>query len=60
MHALAGITYLVTKLDTVSRRKIKVPINELASSPMACRTFTRYRTIDIDMKKELVKTLDWE
>ncbi len=84
---LAGITYLVTKLDTVSRREINVPINELASSHMARRTFigniykivkdpnlvsaltghvegsrafTRYRTIDIDMKKDLVKTLDWE
>ena len=81
----AGVTYLVTKLDTVSRTEVKVPINEIASSHMARRTFigniyklvkdpnlvsaltghvegsrafTRYRTIDIDMKKDLVKILE--
>ena len=64
---------------------MKVPINEIASSHMARRTFigniyklvkdpnlvsaltghvegsrafTRYRTIDIDMKKDLVKILE--
>ena len=81
----AGVTYLVTKFDTVSRTEVKVPINEIASSHMARRTFigniyklvkdpnlvsaltghvegsrafTRYRTIDIDMKKDLVKILE--
>ncbi len=82
---LAGITYLVTVLDTVTRTEKKVPINEIASSHMARRTFigniyklvkdpnlvsaltghvegsrafNRYRTIDIDMKKDLVKILE--
>ena len=81
----AGVTYLVTKLDTVTRTEVKVPINEIVSSHMARRTFigniyklvkdpylvsaltghvevsrafTRYRTIDIDMKKDLVKILE--
>ena len=80
-----GITYLVTKLDSVTRTESKVPINEMAGSHMARRTFigniyklvkdpnlvsaltghvegsrafTRYRTIDIDMKKDLVKILE--
>ena len=34
-----GITYLVTKLDSVTRTESKVPINEIASSHMARRTF---------------------
>ena len=81
----AGITYLVTVLDTVTRKEVKVPINEMASSHMARRTFigniyklvkdpnlvsaltghvegsrafTRYRDIDIDMKRDLVKILE--
>ena len=81
----AGITYLVTKLASVTRTESKVPINEMASSHKARRTFigniyklvkdpnlvsaltghvegsrafTRYRTIDIDMKKDLVKILE--
>ena len=81
----AGITYLVTKLDSVSRTEYKVPINEMASSHMARRTFigniyklvkdpnlvsaltghaegsrafNRYRDIDIDMKRDLVKILE--
>ena len=81
----AGVTYLVTKLDTVTGTEVKVPINEIASSHMARRTFigniyklvkdpnlvsaltghaegsrafARYRTIDIDMKKDLVKILE--
>ena len=81
----AGITYLVTELDTVTRKEKKVPINDIASSHLARRTFigniyklvkdpnlvsaltghvegsrafTRYRTIDIDMKKDLVKILE--
>ncbi len=82
----AEVTYLVTELDTVTRTEKKVPINEIASSHMARRTFigniyklvkdpnlisaltghvegsrafNRYRTIDIDMKKDLVGKLDW-
>ena len=81
----AGITYLVTKLDSVTRTESKVQINEMASSHMARRTFigniyklvkdpnlvsaltghaegsrafTRYRDIDIDMKRDLVKILE--
>ena len=81
----AGVTYFVTKLDTVTRTEVKVPINEIASSHMARRTFigniyklvkdpnlvsaltghvegsrafTRYRPLDIDMKKDLVKILE--
>ena len=79
------VTYLVTELDIVTRTEKKVPINEIASSHMARRTFIgniyklvkdpnlvsaltghvegsrafiRYRTIDIDMKKDLVKILE--
>ena len=81
----AGITYLVTKLDSVTRTESKVPINGMASSHMARRTFigniyklvkdpnlvsaltghaegsrafNRYRDIDIDMKRDLVKILE--
>lgn len=81
----AGLTYLVTKLDTVTREEVKVPINEIASSHIARRTFigniyklvkdpnlvsaltghaegsrafTRYRDIDLDMKRDLVKILE--
>ena len=81
----AGITYLVTQLDSVTRTESKVPINEMASSHMARRTFigniytlvkdpnlvsaltghaegsrafNRYRDIDIDMKRDLVKILE--
>ena len=35
----AGVTYLVTELDTLPRTEKKVPINEMASSHMAHRTF---------------------
>ena len=35
----AGITYLITKLDSVTRTESKVPISEMASSHMARRTF---------------------
>ena len=35
----AEVTYLVTELDTVTRTEKKVPINEIASSHMARRTF---------------------
>ena len=81
----AGVTYLVTELDTLTRTEKKVPINEIASSHMARRTFigniyklvkdpnlvsaltghaegsrafNRYRDIDIDMKRDLVKILE--
>ena len=81
----AGGTYLVTELDTLTRTEKKVPINEIASSHMARRTFigniyklvkdpnlvsaltghaegsrafNRYRDIDIDMKRDLVKILE--
>ena len=81
----AEVTYLVTELDTVTRTEKKVPINEIASSHMARRTFigniyklvkdpnlvstltghvegsrafNRYRDIDIDMKRVLVKILE--
>ena len=81
----AEITYLVTKLDSVTRTESKVPINEMASGHMArstfigniyklvrdpnlvsaltgraegSRAFNRYRDIDIDMKKDLVKILE--
>ena len=79
------MTCLVTKLDTVTRTEVKVPINKIASSHMArltfigniyklvkdpnlvsaltghaegSRAFIRYRTIDIDMKKDLVRILE--
>ncbi len=85
MFEKAGITYLVTKLDSVTRTESKVPINEMASSHMArstfigniyklvkdpnlvsaltghaegSRAFNRYRDIDIDMKRDLVKILE--
>ena len=35
----AGITYLVTTLNTRTRKEEKVPINTIASSHMARRTF---------------------
>ena len=81
----AGVTYFVTKLDTVTRTEVKVPINEIASSHMARRTFigniyklvkdpnlvsaltghaegsrafNRFRDIDIDMKRDLMKILE--
>ena len=71
--------------DALKVDKVKVPINEIASSHMARRTFigniyklvkdpnlvsaltghvegsrafSRYRTIDIDMKKDLVKIFE--
>ena len=71
--------------DVLKVDKVKVPINEIASSHMARRTFigniyklvkdpnlvsaltghvegsrafSRYRTIDIDMKKDLVKIFE--
>ena len=81
----AGVTDLVTKLDTVSRTEVIVSINKIAGSNMTrhtfigniyklvkdpnlisaltghaegSRAFNRHRTIDIDMKKDLVKILE--
>lgn len=80
-----GITRLVTVMNPTTRLEEKKPINEIASSHMARRTFVgnlykqvkdpnligalsghvegskafvRYRTIDEDIKKELVSFLD--
>ena len=85
MLKLAGITRIVTILDPTTREEAKRPINEVASSHMARRTFignlykqvkdpnlvcklsghkegskafTRYRDIDDDIAKELVKMLE--
>ncbi len=82
----AGVTYLVTKLDPITRRPVKVPINTIASSHIARRTFvgnlykgikdpaiissltghaeysrsfSRYRNIDMDVKRETVDLLDF-
>ena len=79
------ITRMVTILDPLTRTEKKVPINEVATSHMARRTFigniykevtdpnlvssltghiegsqafVRYRNIDEDMKKQLVKFLE--
>ncbi|MDO4736704.1 MAG: tyrosine-type recombinase/integrase [Bacteroidia bacterium] len=82
---ICKITRLVTILDPLTRTEKKVPINSIATSHMARRTFigniykhvkdpslvasltghaegskafSRYRDIDTDIKKELVKYLD--
>lgn len=82
---MSGVTYMVTELDTLTRTEKKVPINEIASSHMARRTFigniyksvrdpdlvssltghaegsrafSRYRAIDMDIKKDLVRILE--
>lgn len=36
---VAGITRLVTELDPVTRKEVKHPLNEIASSHLARRTF---------------------
>ena len=83
--SMSGVTYMVTELDTLTRTEKKVPINEIASSHMARRTFigniykmvrdpdlvssltghaegsrafSRYRTIDMDIKRDLVRILE--
>lgn len=85
IFALAGITRIVTRLNTITRKEEQVPINKIASSHLARRTFVgnlykhvkdpnligkltghkegskafaRYRDIDEDIKKELVKLLE--
>lgn len=77
----AGVTRMVTVINSLTKREEQHPINEIASSHMARRTFVgnlykqvkdpnliasmsghvngsrafaRYRTIDDDMKKELI------
>ncbi|MCL1936983.1 MAG: site-specific integrase [Candidatus Azobacteroides sp.] len=85
IFAAAGLTRPVVILDPLTRKSVIRPLNEIASSHMARRTFignlykqvkdpnlvgalsghkegskafARYREIDEDMKKELVKMLE--
>jgi integrase len=85
MLKLAGITRIVTILDPKTRQEVRRPINEVASSHMARRTFignlykqvkdpnlvgklsghkegskafARYRDIDDEIARELVKMLE--
>ena len=82
---MAGITRMVSVLDPKTRKEVKRPLNEIASSHMARRTFignmykkvkdpdliasmsghvegskafARYRTIDDEMKRELVDMIN--
>lgn len=82
---LAGLTRPVTVLDPMTRQEVQKPLNEIASSHLARRTFvgnlykqvkdpnliaklsghcegsrafSRYRDIDEDMRKDLVKLLE--
>lgn len=82
---LAGVDRIVTILDPLTHDEVKKPLNEVASSHLARRTFigniykkvkdpnlvsslsghkegskafSRYRDIDEEMKKDLVKLLD--
>ncbi len=82
---MAGVTRIVSVLDPKTRTEVKRPLNEIASSHMARRTFignmykkvkdpdligsmsghvegskafARYRTIDDDMKRELVDMIN--
>ena len=82
---LAGLTRMVTVLDPQSRQEVQRPLNEIASSHLARRTFVgnlykqvrdpnliaklsghvegsrafaRYRDIDEDIRKDLVKMLE--
>lgn len=81
----AGVTRVVTILDPLTREEVKKPLNEVASSHLARRTFignlykqvkdpaligslsghaegsksfARYRSIDDEMKTDLVKLLE--
>ena len=85
IFTLVGITHMVTTLNTITDEEEQHPINEVASSHMARRTFVgnaykkfkdpnligsmsghidgsrafaRYRDIDMDIKKEVVKELE--
>lgn len=82
---LAGLTRPVTILDPMTRQEVQCPLNEIASSHLARRTFVgnlykqvkdpnliaklsghcegsrafaRYRDIDEDMRRDLVKLLE--
>ena len=82
---MADVTRIVSVLDPKTRTEVKRPLNEIASSHMARRTFignmykkvkdpdligsmsghvegskafARYRTIDDDMKRELVDMIN--
>jgi len=82
---LAGLTRPVTILDPMTRQEVQRPLNEIASSHLARRTFVgnlykqvkdpnliaklsghsegsrafaRYRSIDEDMRRDLVKLLE--
>lgn len=82
---LAGLTRPVTVLDPMTRQEVQKPLNEIASSHLARRTFVgnlykqvkdpnliaklsghsegsrafaRYRDIDEDMRKDLVRLLE--
>lgn len=82
---LAGLTRPVTVLDPMTRQEVQRPLNEIASSHLARRTFVgnlykqvkdpnliaklsghcegsrafaRYRDIDEDMRRDLVKLLE--
>lgn len=82
---LAGLTRPVTILDPMTRKEVQRPLNEIASSHLARRTFVgnlykqvkdpnliaklsghcegsrafaRYRDIDEDMRRDLVKLLE--
>jgi len=84
MFKIAGLTRMVTMINPTTRNEEKRPINEIASSHMARRTFTgnlykkvkdpnlvgsltghkvgskafaRYRSIDEEMKQDLVNLL---
>lgn len=85
LFTLAGLTRPVTILDPLTRQEVQRPLNEIASSHLARRTFignlykqvkdpnliaklsghtegskafARYRDIDEDMRKDLVKLLE--
>lgn len=85
VFTLAGLTRMVTVLDPQSRQEVQRPLNEIASSHLARRTFVgnlykqvkdpnliaklsghvegsrafaRYRDIDEEMRKDLVKMLE--
>ena len=85
MFLISGLTRMVTILNSATRKEKKRPLNEVATSHLARRTFignlykkvkdpslvgslsghcegskafARYRTIDEEMKQELVNLLD--
>ena len=85
IFTLAGLTRPVTVLDPMTRQEVQRPLNEIASSHLARRTFVgnlykqvkdpnliaklsghvegsrafaRYRDIDEEMRKDLVKMLE--